>query len=292
MKFLVTGASGLVGQYVVHDLIIQSHEVYSIYHKDKPKEGIPVNLDLTKLEKIKSKVMEINPDVIIHLAAMTNLDLCEIEKELAYTINVKATNMLAKVSAKINAFFVYVSTDYVFDGEKALKTEDDTPCPLGYYGMTKYQGELALNNLASNWAIARTSTPFGIHTKKKTFPLWVIENLKDKKKIKVLTDQFTSPTYVSNLSKMIIEIGTKQINGIIHLAGASRISRYDFAILIAEKLGLDKNLLIKSKIEDIDWKAKRPKDSSLNVSMATEILSEKPMPIQQSLSLLIDEIKK
>jgi len=163
-------------------------------------------------------MQKIKPDVVIHLAAMTNVDLCETEKELAYILNVKSTETLAKEAARINAFFVYVSTDYVFDGKEGMKKEDDIPNPLGYYGKTKLEGEMSLNNLASNWAIARTSTPFGIHSKKKTFPIWVKENLESNKEIKVLTDQYTSPTYVPNLSKMIIEITTKQFNGIIHHA--------------------------------------------------------------------------
>ena len=290
MKFLVTGSAGLIGQNVVQDLTKQNYEVYSIYHDDKPIEGIPINLDLTDLVKIKQIMQKIKPDIVIHLAAMTNVDLCETEKDLAHTINAKATEVLANESARINTFFVYVSTDYVFDGKKGLKNEGDIPHPLGYYGKTKLEGEMSLNNLASNWAIARTSTPFGIHLKKKSFPLWVKENLESNKKIKVLTDQYTSPTYVPNLSKMIIEIAIKQINGIIHLAGSTRISRYDFAVMIAEKLGLDKALLLKAKTEDMDWKAKRPKDSSLDVTKATEILNEKPQTIQQSLSLFINEI--
>ena len=290
MKFLVTGSAGLVGQNVVRDLVKQNYEVYSVYHDDKPKNGIPINLDLTDFEKSKQVIQKIKPEVVIHLAAMTNVDLCETEKELAHTLNTKSTETLAKEAAKINAFFVYISTDYVFDGKKGMKNEDDVPKPLGYYGKTKLKGETSLNNLASNWAIARTSTPFGIHSKKKSFPLWVKESLESKKPIKVLTDQFTSPTYVPNLSKMIIEIATKQINGIIHTAGATRISRYDFAVVLAEKMGLDTTLLLKAKTEDMKWKAQRPKDSSLNVTKATEILNEKPMNIDQSLELFLSEL--
>jgi dTDP-4-dehydrorhamnose reductase len=290
MKFLVTGSAGLVGQNVVRDLVKQNYDVYSIYHDDKPIIGNPISLDLTDLKKIRQVIQKIKPDIIIHLAAITNVDLCETEKELAHTLNAKSTETLAKEAAKINAFFVYVSTDYVFDGQKSMKNEEDIPNPLGYYGKTKLEGEMSLNNLASSWAIARTSTPFGIHSKKKSFPLWVKENLDSNKEIKVLTDQYTSPTYVPNLSKMIIEVSTKQINGIIHLAGSTRISRYDFAIMIAEKLGLDKALLVKAKTEDMNWKAQRPKDSSLDVTKATEILNEKPMKIDQSLELFLSEL--
>jgi dTDP-4-dehydrorhamnose reductase len=216
--------------------------------------------------------------------------LCEEQQEFATTVNVKATEIMAQQAAKINAFFLYVSTDYIFDGIKGMYQENDLTNPLGFYGNSKLEGEIALNKLASGWCIARTSTPFGIHPKKKSFPLWVKENLELKKEIPVVTDQFTSPTYIPNLSKMLIEIATRQISGIIHVSGGTRISRYTFAELVANKLNLDKKLLIPTKIDTINWKAQRPKDSSLDVSLANEILNEKPQKIEQSLELFINEL--
>ncbi|MBT7253217.1 MAG: dTDP-4-dehydrorhamnose reductase [Candidatus Nitrosopelagicus sp.] len=290
MKFLVTGSAGLIGSQVVQDLTKQNHTVYSCYHDVIPECGIITKLDLTNPDDIKKTVNEISPDVIIHLAAMTGVDLCETEQDLAMTINAKATKILAEQAAKNNCFFVYVSTDYVFDGKIGMKKENDSPNPLGFYGKSKLAGELSLNNLASGWCIARTSTPFGNHSTKKSFPLWVKENLESKKEIPVLTDQFTSPTYVPNLSKMLIEVTSKQISGIIHLAGATRISRYDLAQLVAEKLHLEKKLLSPTKIDNMNWKAQRPMDSSLDVSYAAEILDEKPQEIQQSLELFLSNL--
>jgi dTDP-4-dehydrorhamnose reductase len=290
MKFLVTGSAGLIGSQVVKDLIQKNHAVYSCYHIQKPLQGIPTLLDLTDETQIIQTLEEIKPDKIIHLAAMTNVDLCETKQEIATLINTKATETLAKQAAKINAFFVYVSTDYVFDGINEMKKENDVTNPLGFYGKSKLEGELNLNKLASNWCIARTSTPFGIHSTKKSFPLWVKENLEAKKEIPVLVDQFTSPTHVPNLSRMLIEIATRQINGIIHVSGATRISRYALAELVAHKLNLDKNLLIPTKIDTMNWKAQRPKDSSLDISLAAEILNEKPQTIQQSLVHFIKDV--
>ncbi len=290
MKFIVTGSAGLVGSQVVKDLLQQKHMVYSCYHNEKPLHGTPILLDLTDENKIIQTIQETKPDRIIHLAAMTNVDLCETEKELATQINTKATEIIAKQAAKQNIFFLYVSTDYVFDGINGMKKENDIPNPLGFYGKSKLEGEIILNKLASRWCIARTSTPFGVHPKKKSFPSWVKENLETKKDIPILTDQFTSPTYVPNLSKMLIEIATKQIEGILHVSGATKISRYDLAELVAVKLHLDKKLLIHTKTDKMNWNAQRPKDSSLDVSLANEILDEKPQKIDQSLELFIDEL--
>lgn len=291
MKFLVTGSAGLVGSQVVKDLEKQNHTVYSCYNDEKPINGIPLQLDLTDQDKIIQTIHETKPDRIIHLAAMTDVELCETEKKLATMLNVRATEFLAKQAAKYKAFFVYVSTDYVFDGINGMKKEYDHTNPLGFYGKSKLEGELTLNKLASSWCIARTSTPFGIHHKKKSFPLWIKESLESKKEIPVLVDQFTSPTHVPNLSKMLIEVATRQITGVIHLAGATRISRYNLAEMIADKLNLDKKLLLPTKTDEMTWKSQRPKDSSLDVSLATEILNEKPQKIEQSLDLFIDELR-
>jgi len=290
MKFLVTGSTGLIGSQIIKDITKQNHTVYSCYHDDKPEYGTPIQLDLTDQNKIIQTIQDTKPDRIIHLAAMTNVDLCETEKDLATLLNVKATEVLAKQAAKQNVFFVYVSTDYIFDGKQGMRKEYDVPNPLGFYGKSKLEGELTLNNLASSWCVARTSTPFGIHPKKKSFPLWVKENLESKKEISVLTDQFTSPTHVPNLSKMLIEVATRQITGIIHLAGATRISRYQFAEMISDKLNLDKSLLKPAKTDEMNWKAQRPKDSSLDVSLATEILHEKPQTIQDSVKFFLSDL--
>jgi dTDP-4-dehydrorhamnose reductase len=291
MKFLITGSAGLIGSQVVKDLIKENHTVYSCYHNEKPIHGIPIQMDLNDKEKIIKNLTTLKPDKIIHLAAITNVDLCETEKELSTKINTESTEILAKEAAKQKIFFVYVSTDYVFDGVEGMRKENDSVNPLQFYGKTKLGGEKKLNELASNWCIVRTSTPFGIHNKKKSFPLWVKENLELKKEIKVLTDQFTSPTYVPNLSKMLIELSLREITGIINLGGLTRISRFQLAVLVADMLNLDKKLLISTKTDEMDWRAKRPKDSSLDVSFATEILNEKPQKIEQSLELFLSELK-
>ena len=291
MKFLVTGSAGLVGRQVIKDLVDQDQTVYSCYNQSKPEVGIATHLDLTNPEQITKTVENTKPDAIIHLAAMTNVDLCETKKDLAMLINADATQTISTQAAKHGAFFVYVSTDYVFDGKKGMKKETDSPNPLGFYGKSKLEGENRIQNLASSWCIARTSTPFGLHPKKTSFPVLVAQNLQNKQEVKALSDQYTSPTFVQNLSKMLIEIATRQITGIIHLAGASRISRYETASLLAEKLNLDKTLVKSVTINQMNWKAQRPADSSLDVSLATQILNEKPQEIKQSLDLFIDELK-
>jgi len=291
LKFLVTGSAGLIGHQVVKDLS-ESHEVFSCYNKSKPEHGNIIKMDLLNHEMISNVMSEKKPDVVIHLGAMTAVDLCDAQQDNALKINSQATEILAKECSKINSFMVYVSTDYVFDGNSGWYEENDATNPLGFYGKSKLLGEKSIQNFSSNWCIARTSTPFGLHPTKKSFPIWVIENLQKQKQIDVLTDQFTSPTYVPSLSRMLIEISERHLTGIIHVAGASKISRYEMASLVSDKLGLDGKLLREISINDIKWEAQRPKDSSLNVSKAISTLNQKPQKIDHDVNLFIDEIKK
>jgi len=290
LKVLVTGSAGLVGQQVVKDLS-NTHQVFSCYNKLKPEYGDSVKMDLKNCEMISSILTEKKPDIVIHLGAMTGVDLCEKEKTSASEINTKATEIIAKECSKLNSFLVYVSTDYVFDGNLGMYKEDDITNPLSFYGKSKLEGEKVVQNFSTNWCIARTSTPFGLHPTKKSFPMWVIENLQKQKQIDVLIDQFTSPTYIPNLSRMLIEISERRVTGIIHTAGASKISRYQMASMVSDKLNLDTTLLKQISINKMKWVAQRPKDSSLDVSRASSILNEKPQKIDQSLNLFIDEIK-
>ena len=283
MKYLVTGSAGLIGNQLVHDLEKSGEIVYSCYNNMKPVYGIPTKLNLLNLEDIHKIFKKFQPDVVIHSAALTDVEKCEVDPQLANSLNVKATEVIAKEVEKINSYLMYISTDYIFDGKSGFYKETDSTNPLNNYGKTKLLGEKFIENETSKWSIIRTSTPFGVHPFKKTFPVWVYENLKINKKINILEDQFTSPTYVPNLSKMILEITSRSLEGFFHLSGSTKISRFEFAKMIATKLNLDLSLLNPVKIDTMPWKANRPLDSSLNISKINAILKTKPYTIKQSL---------
>ena len=172
-KILVTGSAGLIGTQIVKDLLSNNKEVYACYNDNKPELGICTHLDLSKKDDIVNIMNKINPDVVIHLGAITNVELCEIDKKLAKQINTDATEILALESEKHNSFFLYMSTDYVFDGKAGMKTEEDEPNPINFYGKSKLDGEKVLKKITTPSIIVRTSTPFGIHSKKMSFPFWV-----------------------------------------------------------------------------------------------------------------------
>jgi len=284
LKLLITGASGLLGHKVAQLALKQKHEVYSIY-KDHPINlGTPIKLDLNNLNEIARVIIKLKPHAIIHTAAYTNVDGCEINKDIAWKVNAEATKHIAIASTNMNAHLTYVSTDYVFDGEKGLYSEEDEPNPESYYGYTKLKGEELTKEHSQEWCITRTSVIYGWgQTQKLNFATWIINNLKQQKEVKILTDQYVSPTLNSNLAEMLLEIVSRRITGIFHTAGATRASRHEFALKLAQIFELNTNLIKPAKMNELPWKAKRPKDSSLNVSKASALLNAKPLKLNEAL---------
>jgi dTDP-4-dehydrorhamnose reductase len=290
LRILVTGASGLLGQRVAQLALENGHKVYTLYKEHKISLGNPIKLDLTDQEKLLQIVLKCKPEAIIHTAAYTNVDGCEINRELAWKINAEATKHIAVASANTNSHLTYVSTDYVFDGEKGFYTESDKPNPINYYGYSKLKGEELVQQYAEEWCITRPSVIYGwSSTPRQNFATWLLHNLKQRKKVKVLTDQYVSPTLNTNLAEMLIEIAEEKIEGTFHTAGATRINRYKFALKLAEVYDLDIDLIKPAKMNEMPWKAKRPKDSSLNINKAHRKLKNKPLKIQDALERMKKE---
>jgi dTDP-4-dehydrorhamnose reductase len=271
MKILVTGASGLLGSKVAELAFSEGHEVYSAFNQHTINYGYPVKMDLTDLDSCRRVFENARPEAVVHSAALTNVDLCEVEKETAWRINVYGTELIARLCKEFNCFMVFISTDYVFSGEKGLYSEVDQPDPINYYGYTKLKAEEAVRSILNGYCIVRTSVIFGSKPAagKINFALWVLESLKQKRKINVVIDQINSPTLNTSLAEAILEILDRKLMGLYHIAGATPISRYDFACLLAEEFKLERELIQPTTSDKINWVAKRPKNASLNVAKAT-----------------------
>lgn len=232
------------------------------------------------------------PEVVVHSAALTNVDLCETNKEIAWSVNVDGTRLIAELCSKWNCFLVFISTDYVFDGETGLYSEEDKPSPINFYGYTKAKAEEVTKEFTHNCCIVRSSVIFGARPAagKTNFALWVLDNLRENKQINVVTDQVNSPTLNSNLAEMILEVVERRLAGTCHLAGATAISRYDFAKLLAREFGLNDEKLKPVASKDVRWIAKRPKNSSLNVSRAFSSLKKHPIDINRAVKRLKEEL--
>lgn len=290
LRLLVTGASGLLGYKMTQLALEKRYDSYSAYKEHTVAIGSPVKLDLTNREEVLKIISELKPDAIAHTAAYTDVDGCEINRDLAWKVNAEATRNIAVASADTDTHLIYVSTDYIFDGEKGLYTEEDSPNPISHYGYSKLKGEQFVKEQAGKWCIARTSVIYGWGSKRKeNFATWLINRLRRAEEVKILSDQYVSPTLNTNLAEMLIEIAERKITGTLNTAGATRVSRYEFALRLAEKFNLNKDLIKPVEMDAMSWKAKRPRDSSLNISKALTLLNQKPLELDQSLKMMREE---
>jgi len=166
-RLLLTGASGLLGSKIV-ELAREDYESIPL-HNTKPLHPNSLKLDITDQNQVFSLFSKLEPDIVIHTASETNVDKCEAQREQAWRINVEGTHNIAFACSKVGAKLVYISTDYVFDGEKGNYEEEDEPNPMDYYGVTKLEGENQVISHCKNYAILRTSVLYGWHPWKQNF---------------------------------------------------------------------------------------------------------------------------
>jgi dTDP-4-dehydrorhamnose reductase len=282
VKLLVTGATGLVGREVVSAAVRRGHTVYAGWHERRPEAGTPVKLDITDSGSVRN-AFDMSPDVVVHLAALTDVDRCEVNEAMANELNCLATESIAREAVARGVYMVFVSTDYVFDGKRGLYAEDDKPHPVNKYGWSKLKGEQAVEDASVNSCIARISTPYGVHPFRRSFATFLADKLAAGEEVSVASDQFTSPTYTVDLSLALVEIAERRIAGILHVSGSERCSRLNFATALADRLSLDKLLIKPVLMSEIPWKAPRPRDSSLNVNRAIGLLRFRPSSLGDSL---------
>jgi dTDP-4-dehydrorhamnose reductase len=286
MKILIIGGSGLLGNKLVEILNNSNdYDVYATYKTRIIKKQQYYYLDITKENEVKKLFDEINPHITVLCSAYTDVDGCEKNREKAYAINVAGTKNIATIVEKNNGKLIYISTDYVFDGKKGNYSEIDEVHPINYYGRTKLLGEQIIQQICSNHIICRTSVIYG--TNKTNFALWILQNLSQLKAIRIVDDQFVSPTYNKDLSEQIIALIEHNQNGVFHTAGDSKISRYEFSEMLAKKFYLNSTLINPVSINDFNWLADRPINSTLNISKIVEF--KKPFSLNKALTVFKKE---
>ncbi len=252
MKILITGAKGQLGQDVVKLLEEQTCEVFSFGREE---------LNITDEKQVNEKVLSIQPDIIIHTAAYTQVDQAESDEEAAFKVNAEGTKYLAQAAESVGAKFCYVSTDYVFDGTKNTPYKaDDQTNPQTVYGKSKLVGEQYTQEYCSKYFIVRTSWVFGIYGN--NFVKTMLRLAESKKEIGVVNDQVGSPTYTADLANFIIKLMKSNKYGIYHASNSGVCSWYDFAQEIFKLAQLDVRMKpLKSK--EFIRAAVRPKYSVL-----------------------------
>jgi dTDP-4-dehydrorhamnose reductase len=293
LKLLITGASGLYGSKLAEIAVARNFEVYSCDIQNLSVYGNFVKLDISDKGLVEEALRKIKPDVVVHAATLTDVDKCELNKELAWKVNVEGTKNIVEAAKSTGSFLIYISTDYVFSGEKGRYKETDKPDPINYYGLTKLKAEEIVQTQAE-YFIARPSVIYGSTPAagKVNFALWLIETLLKRERVKIVTDQWNTPTLNANLAEMTLEVIERRLTGTYHLCGATRVSRLEFAELIADAFDLDKTLIDSALSSQFKWPAERPVDSSLDTSKAQETLQNKPHEIGEALKRLKFELSQ
>ncbi len=293
-RLLVVGANGMLGQRVIEFYSpLNDVEILASSIEDKPLlDHIQyIKSDITVRNDIKKVVYDFCPDFIINAAAFTNVDLSETERELAWKINVKGVEYLAESARVIDAHLIHISTDYIFDGKNGPYLENDIPNPLGYYARTKLAGENAIKISGAKYSIIRTNVLYGIAKfGRPDFVKWVVDSLRSKKQIRIVTDQINNPTFIDDVVQAINKIIELRKEGIYNIGGAEFISRYDFTLMIADYFNLDKNLIVPIKTEELNQPARRPLKSGLITIKAQSELGYKPHTILQTFELMKTEL--
>ena len=290
MKILITGANGFLGYYLVEQLLSKN---FSVIATGKGECRLPFthdlnfqwrSMDFTDPFSIHDVFENIKPDVVVHSGAMSKPDECEMDQVKAYLVNVEGTVQLLINSEELKSFFIFLSTDFVFDGERGMYNEEDVPRPVNYYGRTKLDAEEAVKEYEYDWAIVRTVLVYGKnHSGHNNILKIVKEKLEKGEEYNVVDDQVRTPTYVEDLAKGIVTIIEKKATGIFHLSGKVVLTPYQMAIETAEYLKLDSSLIKKVTAANFSQQAKRPLRTGFIIDKARNELGYEPLSFEEGL---------
>lgn len=259
MKILVTGVKGQLGYDVVRELEGRGIEAV----------GVDIDeMDITDADSVDRTIREAAPDAVIHCAAYTAVDAAEENEELCRRVNAAGPRNIAAVCKDLDIKMIQISTDYVFDGQGERPWEPDDPChPMSVYGKTKYEGELAVMELLEKYFIVRIAWVFGINGK--NFVKIMLNLAKNHDTIRVVNDQFGSPTYTLDLARLLVDMVLTEKYGIYHATNEGTCSWYEYACAIFEEAGVKVNV-VPVTTEEYGAKASRPANSRMSKEKLTE----------------------
>lgn len=265
-KIIITGSNGLLGQKMVKLLLSKNnYEIHALSRGENRlanKEGYTYHrIDITKKDQLTKLVSEIQPLYIVHTAAMTNVDACELNQAKCDMINVDTVKNLVDLCKINNIHLIHLSTDFIFDGMKgAFYTEEDDPNPLSYYGLSKLKSEKIILNTISRYTIIRTILVYGLvdHNDRSNIVLWVKNSIENKKEINVVTDQYRMPTLAEDLAESCLLAIENDAFGIYHVSSNKLMSIYEIAIEVAKMFHLDVNYIKPIITSELNLPAKRP----------------------------------
>jgi dTDP-4-dehydrorhamnose reductase len=287
---LITGCNGFLGQHLIHFFAAKQYKVIGVGRGDcRITNVLPfvyAEVDLTNQQQVENCLQQYRPDIIVHAAAMSKPDECDKNKALCTQHNVDATRFLLQSALSFSPHFIYISTDFIF-GEDGPHSEDDVPLPLNFYGESKLQAEQIVRASGLLFTIVRPVFIYGklFSDMRPSFLHWVKNNLIQNKPIKVVNDQFRTPTYVKDICKGIETIMQQPSYGDFHLAGKDIISPYQMAVMIAKHLGLNEQLIEEVNSSTFPEPVIRAKRSGLKIDKAISELHYQPVSFEEGVRL-------
>ncbi len=292
MKILITGANGFLGNYLSALLLKNGYEVLATGKGECrmpviiEKNFLYLSMDFTDPFAVHDIFIKYKPAIVVHAGAMTKVDDCEQQQWQAYLTNVEGTVTMLLNAAEYKSFFIFISTDFVFSGEKGWYKEEDIPAPVNFYGKTKAEAEDAVKEYEYDWAIVRTSLVYGKPIAGRGNILTVArEKLEKGEEYSVVDDQVRTPTYVEDLAAGLVSIIKKKATGIYHLAGLDVQTPYEMACKMAAYLQLDKSLIKKVTAADFSQPAKRPLKTNFIIDKAINELDYHPVYFDDGLKM-------
>ncbi len=293
MKILITGSNGLLGQKLVADPGMIQHSVLATGRGECRIPYLPANAqyqmcDVSDANDVMQVFSAFKPDVVIHSAAMTNVDECELNPEACHKLNVVATQNVVTASNFIGSHLIHLSTDFIFDGESGPYSETDLPNPISVYGQSKLDAEALVKNATCTWAIVRTVLVYGISPglSRSNIILWVRSNLQQGKQIQVVDDQFRTPTLAEDLAMGCLLIAEKKAEGIFNISGKDFLTPYQMAIETARFFNLDSSLIVKASAATFSQPAKRPPRTGFVITKAETVLGYNPHSFTEGIGIL------
>ena len=282
MTILVLGAGGLLGSALVRTCLDHSLTVVGTYHSARPGFDVPlVQHDIRDTAEFESLLAEYQPDAVVNCAALTDVDGCESQPEVATEINATAPGELAASCSDLEIPFVHVSTDYVFDGETTTPYEvEATPNPIQEYGKSKLRGEQRVRAVDGETIVVRLSFVYGVRGDTEElvgFPAWVRDTLANGDDVPLFIDQHITPSRAGQAAATILELLDTEHYGLYHVASRSCVTPYEFGREIAQIQAVDETLLGESTQNDISRAAARPLYTCLAID-TVEIALERPQP--------------
>ena len=295
-KILVTGSNGLLGQKLI--TLISKEDNVVLVATARGENRLPEgrysyrSMDISDRNVVMEVIRSEKPDVVIHTAAMTHVDQCELNQEEAYRSNVTAVENIITACEAIDAFLLHVSTDFIFKGDNGVLTEEAKPDPVNYYGETKLIAEEKVMKSKLRWAIARTVLVYGIahDMSRSNIVLWVKNSLESGKNIQVVNDQFRTPTLAEDLAMGCWLIAKKEATGIFNISGNDLLTPYDIAIKTADAFGLDKSLISSTDSSTFRQPARRPLKTGFIIDKARNELGYKPHTFDEGLEVLKQQL--